>query len=347
LHYQSTVSEERRGLIPCSSVPYINSLQRDSRSFASYFSIRSDSILWYWTQTLLTLRRIICQGSRGDINDSHISLGIAICQRPRPELRFLNSPAVQHFQCGLGQTIKMYFSFLLPFAPLILAAPLQQSQSLFISSSDPASIPTIHESAVLARRILHLTNIGTLSTIFPSSKESSFTPQGNQPSSVSSTPIGLMDYIADCETPSNNPTVLAISIATSFKNVAAGSNISLSLRWHPPHPPSSDPFFSSPAAMPRFSLVGYLEEISDEDVQKQEVAQCFTKSHPDARAWLPGNRIHQSKWTRLVVEEVYWIGGFGDRAYIGWIPLGEWDSVKESEWRIARLPGEVESSIKL
>merc|ERR1719355_79959 len=41
-------------------------------------------------------------------------------------------------------------------------------------------------------------------------------------------PIGLMDYLADCE-PTGNPTILAINIATSFKNVAAGSNISLSL----------------------------------------------------------------------------------------------------------------------
>ena len=99
--------------------------------------------------------------------------------------------------------------------------------------------------------------------------------------------------------------------------------------------------------MPRFSLVGYLEEISDENVREQNVAECFTTSHPDAKAWLPGNRIHESKWTRLIVEEVYWIGGFGDRAYIGWIPIEDWISIKESEWRAATLPGEVESSMEL
>lgn len=43
---------------------------------------------------------------------------------------------------------------------------------------------------------------------------------------------------------------------------------------------------------------------------------------------------------RLVVEEVYWIGGFGDRAYIGWIPKDEWNGVTKEEIESIRLPGE-------
>lgn len=191
-------------------------------------------------------------------------------------------------------------------------------------------IPTVHESAVQARRILHLETIGTLSTIFPSTHATE-----NRPSSVGGAPIGLMDYFGDCEPGSGNPTILAISIATSFKNVAAGSNITLSLRWHAPY---KHPY--SAAAVPRFSLIGHLEELSAEQVANQNVAACFVKYHPDAVAWLPGNRIHESKWVRLVVEEVYWIGGFGDRAYIGWIPLDEWQSVTQEEIEQCKLPGE-------
>ncbi|KAJ4297567.1 hypothetical protein N0V90_005459 [Kalmusia sp. IMI 367209] len=191
-------------------------------------------------------------------------------------------------------------------------------------------IPTVHESAVQARRILHLETIGTLSTIFPSTHSAE-----QRPSDVGGSPIGLMDYFGDCEPDTGNPTILAISIATSFKNVEAGSNISLSLRWHAPY---NRPY--SAAGVPRFNLVGYLEELTNEDVRDQNVAVCFVKYHPDAAAWLPGNRIHESKWVRLVVQEVYWIGGFGDRAYIGWIPLEEWQSVTKEEIEKVRLPGE-------
>ena len=77
-----------------------------------------------------------------------------------------------------------------------------------------------------------------------------------------------------------------------------------------------------------------------EEVSGVGVTACFLTYHPDAAAWLPGNRIHESKWVRLVVEEVYWIGGFGDRAYIGWIPLEEWQSVSKDEVEQIRLPGE-------
>lgn len=221
---------------------------------------------------------------------------------------------------------------------------LPGSQHIF-SNPDPAEssafrIPTVHESAVQARRILRLEDIGTLSTVFPSGSSSNLLGDGatlleNRPTGLGGSPIGLMDYYADCEPDTGNPTILAISIATSFKNVAAGSNITLSVRYHP-----QDGKWHSAASLPRYSLIGHLEDIDDSAVQKASLAACFVKTHPDAAAWLPGNRIHASNWVRLVVDEIYWIGGFGDRAYIGWIPVDEWKSVTESEIESCRLPGE-------
>jgi hypothetical protein len=143
------------------------------------------------------------------------------------------------------------------------------------------------------------------------------------------------------------------------------------MRWTPPYPPSKRisfwarlatyvPFLSKPSAnavadsstpdpvpysaanLPRFSLVGYLEAISPEPVAAERLASCFRSKHPDARYWLPGNLIHDSEWARLVVTQVYWVGGFGDRAYIGWIPVEEWKNVTVEEWRSIKLPGEEE-----
>ena len=92
--------------------------------------------------------------------------------------------------------------------------------------------------------------------------------------------------------------------------------------------------------MPRFSLIGYIEPIPETVVEEEGVETCFLAGHPDAEAWTPGNEIHESWWGRLRVERVYWIGGFGDRAYIGWIPKSEWEGVEVEEVRRARLVGE-------
>jgi len=253
----------------------------------------------------------------------------------------------------------MYLSNLLPLFLVPFAASFtypQRPQHVFAnpSSEDEVSlrIPTSYESAVMARRILHLTLTGTLSTTFPSPHHDKILE--NRPMGLQGMPIGLMDYIADCES-SGDPTILAINIATSFKNAAAGSNISLSLQWIPPYPPSSRielislfrSFSSSKpkttfsaANLPRFSLLGYLEPIPKHEVEDLQVGKCFTDIHPDSKFWLPGNKIHASEWVRLVVQEVYWIGGFGDRAYIGWIPVEEWRNVTTKEWEGIRLPGE-------
>lgn len=268
------------------------------------------------------------------------------------------------------------------------------------SSSSAATvyrIPTSYESAVQGRRILALSPLATLSTVFPASyasptEDADGLPRSvlmeHRPAGLGGVPIGLMDYIADCEGDGDddegNPTILAIKIATSFKNVEAGSNMSISVNWVPPYPPSKriesspttttlrgflerlknwlglsptddndgddaalpdyDPVPYSAANLPRFSLLGYLERIpidsSTSDEKAAALQSCFLKYHPDARYWLPGNRIHESEWVRLVVTQVYWIGGFGDRAYIGWIPVEEWKNVTRAEWEAIRLPGE-------
>lgn len=260
------------------------------------------------------------------------------------------------------------------------AAAVELTAPLFgdTGSGSARRIPTSYESAIMGRRALALTKLGTLSTIFPKSQSSNDADAAERrPDGLDGVPIGLMDYISDCED-EGNPTLLAIKIATSFKNVRAGSNITLSVEWTPPYPPSKRipllsrlsayvPFMgnkdyneastvaepdvsSSPpppdtvpysaANLPRFSLIGYLEPINPDIKEAVRLASCYTTKHTDAKYWLPGNPIHTSEWARLVVTQVYWIGGFGDRAYIGWIPIEEWKKVTKEEWQSIELPGE-------
>ncbi|KAF4339967.1 FMn-binding split barrel-related [Fusarium beomiforme] len=232
----------------------------------------------------------------------------------------------------------------------------------------PHKIPSVHESVVMARRILALTKLATLSTVFPSG-HSNIGPETDR-NALEGVPIGMMDYVADCED-EGNPTILEIKIATTFRNVRAGSNLTLSMNWVPPYPPAKRisllsrlsayiPFISSyhynsrpekslsvpdtvpysAANLPRFALFGYLEPIETTPVSALKLASCFTRKHQDAKYWLPGNVIHESAWARLVVTRIYWVGGFGDRARIGWLPIDEWKSVTRDEWESIKLPGE-------
>jgi len=216
-------------------------------------------------------------------------------------------------------------------------------------------MPSIHESTVMARRILQLSSEGTLVTVFPDDKGANAASDGelgtleNRPPGMGGNPIGLMEYYADCER-NGNPTLLGIDIATPFRNYKAGSNISLSVRWWPTQthlyslPGHEDeeaiPSPHTPAALPRFSLHGYLEEINLRDWHNIRLPACFLANHPDSVLWQPGNDIHTSKYVRLVVEHVYWFGGFGDRARIGWLPIDEWRGVTSEEIEEIRLPGE-------
>lgn len=257
---------------------------------------------------------------------------------------------------------------------LAFASASRDPHAILENPPNAARIPTSYESAIMGRRILALSKLADFSTVFPASSHGDG-PDATErrPGGLAGVPIGLMDYVADCED-EGNPTILAIKIATSFKNVEAGSNISLSMRWTPPFPPSRrisyfsrltslipfypmpedespyealsgtdntpDPVPYSAANLPRFSLVGYLEPIAPGPLEAVRLATCFVGKHRDAKYWLPGNAIHTAEWARLVVTQVYWVGGFGDRAYIGWIPIEEWKNVTEAEWKNVKLPGE-------
>jgi len=46
----------------------------------------------------------------------------------------------------------------------------------------------------------------------------------------------------------------------------------------------------------------------------ETITSCYTSSHPDSRRWLPGapDGSHFSYWAEMVVEDVYYVGGFGE-----------------------------------
>lgn len=48
--------------------------------------------------------------------------------------------------------------------------------------------------------------------------------------------------------------------------------------------------------------------------QEEDIKSCYLKYHPDAKWWIPGdkNGVHISEWARFDVQDIYYVGGFGE-----------------------------------
>ncbi|KAE8144306.1 pyridoxamine 5'-phosphate oxidase-domain-containing protein [Aspergillus avenaceus] len=240
--------------------------------------------------------------------------------------------------------------------------PEQDADTIHTENAEAQRAPSWFTSTLMARRLLALSTTGVASTIFPQDPPEN----ARTPPEVAGQSISLKEYISDCDAAlpadiseggNGDPTFLALHVATTFRNTAAGSNISLSLDWWD-HLNDTEPLFPgfplSPAGLPRVTLFGHIEEFPAPLSRETESAlqACYLDAHPDARVWLPGrpHSPHASFWARMVVTQVYWIGGFGGFQQIGWMNVSEWKGVRREAslpgigdgrgWADVRLPGE-------
>lgn len=63
------------------------------------------------------------------------------------------------------------------------------------------------------------------------------------------------------------------------------------------------------------------------------VRDCYLERHRDAEWWLPDDpdAPHTAYWARFDPHSVYFVGGFGDKHYIGAIPLHLYQQLPSSE----------------
>lgn len=60
---------------------------------------------------------------------------------------------------------------------------------------------------------------------------------------------------------------------------------------------------------------------SEDELTPSQARKCYLSYHEDASHWAHGapDSPHTALWARFRVQKVYWVGGFGDEHYIGWI----------------------------
>lgn len=184
-----------------------------------------------------------------------------------------------------------------------------------VNVPEPLGVQNKQQAARIARTLVNRESLMNVNTIQSNNDGTGWTP------------ISAIEYYADCDI-DGDPYWLIVDVGSTYQNIVHGSPYSYTIRMgdHPlndyvnPNYPGGIP--SSPAGSPRINLKGELKEVKFlEPTELVRIEECFLDRHPDAKWWLPTNVVspHKTHWAKVLVREVYMVGGFGDRAYIGGI----------------------------
>ncbi|KAI0317175.1 pyridoxamine 5'-phosphate oxidase-domain-containing protein [Amylostereum chailletii] len=168
---------------------------------------------------------------------------------------------------------------------------------------------TVEEAAAISRRILATSSssVGTMATVFPDDHPT-----------LAGQPYAMQEYYANCYT-NGSLALIFLPISRHSRNILHSPTRSASISvW-------SDP---PAAAKARVSLMGTVEIMRTDDPDGQTLKECYLNQHPDAVEWIPGDDegAHLAYWARFDPHTVYFVGGFGDEHYIGYIPLEKYQA---------------------
>lgn len=187
------------------------------------------------------------------------------------------------------------------------------SMSATIEQTVFTRVPTVLDAAVVARTLVHRESLGALGSI----DKLGF-------------PVGFSEYYVE---ENGDPVLILLRISSSHRNIKANNKVSFSLRTGD-HQPNDKVDLEYPgsvknsvAGSPRILFKGSVKAL---DSVSKDVELRFLERHPDAKYWLPGTKKtpHSGYWAKVQIELIYFIGGFGDRAFIGEIPVDLYHSVE-------------------
>ncbi|KAI0949395.1 hypothetical protein AcW1_009023 [Taiwanofungus camphoratus] len=127
-------------------------------------------------------------------------------------------------------------------------------------------------------------------------------------------PFSLQEYYASCHA-NGSLTLLFMPIARHSQNILSSLTHSTSISITSEHPN---------AGLPRVALMGTVTVFHEVEntPNVDAIESCYLSKHPDARRWCPGPKApHIAYWARFDPHTVYYVGGFGNEHYIGYIPL--------------------------
>ncbi|GAA6062225.1 hypothetical protein JCM10212_006460 [Sporobolomyces blumeae] len=203
---------------------------------------------------------------------------------------------------------------------------------------------TLDEAAVHTRELIayRAYNTGTLISNYPTDADSP----------VAGLPFGLQEYYAHYPNSNGDLLLLAMPIAAIYRNALPPNAPNLTITINDLYGFGNG---NLAAGRMRVALYGTIEKVEGE----REIAKCkaaYLDAHPDARGWIPPNGPHSAFYARFRVNTVYAFDGFGDVAYIGWIPLDLYrasgDKMRSEKqvhkhWPVPRQPEQDEATVEL
>ncbi|BGP54779.1 hypothetical protein JCM8202_003288 [Rhodotorula sphaerocarpa] len=172
-----------------------------------------------------------------------------------------------------------------------------------------AARETLDEAAVHVRELIayRAYNTGVLMSQFP---EDAQVP-------TPGLPFGLQEYYAHYPDSNGDLLMLAMPIAAIYRNALPPNAPNLTITINDMYGFGDG---NLAAGRMRVALFGTIERVEGGD----EIARCkdaYLDAHPDARGWVPPGGPHAAFYARFRVQKVYAFNGFGDVAFIGWVPL--------------------------
>ncbi|THH07503.1 hypothetical protein EW145_g3341 [Phellinidium pouzarii] len=135
-------------------------------------------------------------------------------------------------------------------------------------------------------------------------------------------PFALQEYYASCYA-NGSLSLITMPISRHTQNIL-----------HSPTHSASMTVWSSPpaASRARVALMGNVTFLTSQFAIDSGIRDCYLEHHPDAKWWLPDDpdAPHLAYWARFDPFGVYFVGGFGDKHYIGDIPLNLYQGARPS-----------------
>ncbi|KAL7420552.1 hypothetical protein Q5752_004503 [Cryptotrichosporon argae] len=187
----------------------------------------------------------------------------------------------------------------------------------------PVLRETVQEAARHARQMVREITTGTIASVFPDG------------SANAGRPFALMDVISYVLAVPNYASCGDASTLTfiSFPISLSAHNIRASPAHHATYTVQMPVVRGvSEFSRARIAFIGNLTFLPDPaQAERAQLETCFTAHHPDAQYWLPGapDGAHTSVWAQLAIDDIYYVGGFGDTKYVGHIPVELYVAIDE------------------
>jgi len=162
-----------------------------------------------------------------------------------------------------------------------------------------------------ARQMVNTCTFGTLITLQTGIP-------GQQDPKYQGFPFGSVASFADQEPSNGKPLLLLSQLERNIINFNDDARCSLAIQT-----PVEDLQGTDPMAAPRMTLLGTLLPVPDDE--HEQARKTYLVKHPMAEMWIdfPDFALFYFNST-----DVYWVGGFGNEHYIGWVDAGDYLSQK-------------------